>query len=63
MSFWSASGRSISPDLSDWSGLQDQIGAGERHPSALALRRYFDVSLGSIQKADDLEGDTANHES
>ncbi|TAU60426.1 hypothetical protein ELI13_34480 [Rhizobium ruizarguesonis] len=31
------SGTPTSPDLSGWSGLQDQIGAGEGHLSALAL--------------------------
>lgn len=25
-------GMPISPDLTGWSGLQDQIGAGESHP-------------------------------
>ncbi|THK38420.1 hypothetical protein EHS39_07845 [Ensifer sp. MPMI2T] len=30
-------GTTASPDLTGWSGLQDQIGAGEGHPSALAL--------------------------
>ncbi|MBB2671506.1 UNVERIFIED_ORG: hypothetical protein GGE44_001057 [Rhizobium esperanzae] len=32
------SGTPISPDLSAWSGLQDQIGAGEGHPSAIQTR-------------------------
>ncbi|RYC14012.1 hypothetical protein EUU22_10855 [Ciceribacter ferrooxidans] len=37
MSLWSPHGMPISPDLTGWTGLQDQIGAGEAHPVGFSL--------------------------